>query len=198
MANLRGLIYGVVIILVCAYTFHQINSVRIGGECLNLPTASRWFVAFMNLELLLYLGLVLVKLPLICRMQAEFMPNLTMECEVQRFMYLQRVVCSIIAASLCIWAKFNMLKRTEAVAPTLLRSERLARKLPDGPNGLSGPGPGGPGGFGGGPGNGLAGNGLASGRMGRSSFAAGAPYPTRQSLAPPQTAPRSLAVGHLE
>lgn len=61
-----------------------------------------------------------------------------------------------------------MLKRTEAVAPTLLRSERLARKLPDGPNGLSGPGPGGPGGFGGGPGNGLAGNGLASGRMGRS------------------------------
>jgi len=24
------------------YTFHQINSVRMGGECLNLATASRW------------------------------------------------------------------------------------------------------------------------------------------------------------
>ena len=42
---IAGLIYGVVIILVCAWTFHQINSIRMGGECVALPTASRWFGA---------------------------------------------------------------------------------------------------------------------------------------------------------
>ena len=25
------------------YTFHQINSIRLGGECVNLATASRWY-----------------------------------------------------------------------------------------------------------------------------------------------------------
>eukprot|EP00440_Ansanella_granifera_P064875 gb/GFBE01070343.1/.p1 GENE.gb/GFBE01070343.1/~~gb/GFBE01070343.1/.p1 ORF type:complete len:351 (+),score=31.38 gb/GFBE01070343.1/:1-1053(+) len=100
-ANLvAGLIYGIVIICACAYMFHSIQS---GGGGFGLPNTTRWFVAFMNLELLMYIGVVLVKLPELCKMQAEFMPNLTMECPVQRFMFLQRMVFLIIAASLCIW-----------------------------------------------------------------------------------------------
>mmetsp|Transcript_51980 Transcript_51980/g.116622 ORF Transcript_51980/g.116622 Transcript_51980/m.116622 type:complete len:354 (+) Transcript_51980:63-1124(+) len=100
---IAGLVYGVVIICVCAYTFQQINAPRVGGECMNLPNVSRWFVAFMNLELALYLGLVTVKLPILCKLQAEFMPNLEMECGVQKFMFLQRVVFMTIAAGLAIW-----------------------------------------------------------------------------------------------
>lgn len=173
---IAGLIYGVFIIVVCAYTFHQINSVRMGGECLNLATASRWFVAFMNLELLLYVGLVLVKLPILCKMQAEFMPNLTMECQVQRFMFLQRVVCNLVAASLGIWVfssySFSLtfgnvsMDQPEFADQLEMRDAAFTGKMPD-----LGPAP--------------------LGSMGRQSFAP-PPYQTRQSLAPPPSAPRSL------
>jgi len=95
-----GLIYGIVIICVCAYMFH---SVQTGGGGLGLPTTCRWFVAFMNLELLIYVGVVLVKLPELCKMQAKYMPNLNMECSVQRFMFLQRMAVYITGASLCVW-----------------------------------------------------------------------------------------------
>jgi len=97
---LAGLLYGIVVIVTCAYMLHSIQT---GGGSLGLPTITRWFVAFMNLELMLYIGVVLVKLPLLCKMQVEYMPNLNMECPVQRFMYLQRTLFLIVIASLCIW-----------------------------------------------------------------------------------------------
>jgi len=97
---IAGLIYGVIIICSCAYMFHAVQT---GGGSFGLPATTRWFVAFMNLELLLYVGIVLVKLPKLCKMQVEFMPTLTMECSVQKFMFLQRAVFLLTAASLCIW-----------------------------------------------------------------------------------------------
>lgn len=177
---IAGLIYGVLIIVVCAYTFHQINSIRLGGECVNLATASRWFVAFMNLELLLYVGLVLVKLPILCKMQVEFMPNLAMECEVQRFMFLQRVLCNLVAASLGIWVfssySFSLtfgnvsMDQPEFADQLEMRDAAFSGKFPED----------------------------RLGPMPQTSFAP--PYqtrqslapPPRQSLAPPQSAPRSL------
>eukprot|EP00930_Biecheleria_cincta_P004923 TRINITY_DN10584_c0_g1_i2.p1 TRINITY_DN10584_c0_g1~~TRINITY_DN10584_c0_g1_i2.p1 ORF type:complete len:394 (+),score=62.59 TRINITY_DN10584_c0_g1_i2:86-1183(+) len=97
---LAGLSYGIVVIVACGYMLHSIQT---GGGSLGLPTMTRWFVAFMNLELMLYIGVVLVKLPQLCKMQTEYMPNLHMECPVQRFMYLQRTLFLIVLASLCIW-----------------------------------------------------------------------------------------------
>eukprot|EP00930_Biecheleria_cincta_P004922 TRINITY_DN10584_c0_g1_i1.p1 TRINITY_DN10584_c0_g1~~TRINITY_DN10584_c0_g1_i1.p1 ORF type:complete len:443 (+),score=62.40 TRINITY_DN10584_c0_g1_i1:86-1330(+) len=95
-----SLSYGIVVIVACGYMLHSIQT---GGGSLGLPTMTRWFVAFMNLELMLYIGVVLVKLPQLCKMQTEYMPNLHMECPVQRFMYLQRTLFLIVLASLCIW-----------------------------------------------------------------------------------------------
>lgn len=190
---IAGLVYGVVIICICAYTFQQINAPRVGGECVNLPTVSRWFVAFMNLELLLYLGLVAIKLPLLCKLQAEFMPNLGMECEVQRFMFLQRSLFLTVAASLGIWVfssyAFSLtfgnvaMDQPEFADQLDLRdAEFTGQKLPGyGPPGMGSLGPRG--------GTGPPGRGSAS-------LASMPPaYQTRHSLSPPMGAPQRSLMG---
>ncbi|CAE8619658.1 unnamed protein product [Polarella glacialis] len=94
-----GLMYGIVVILFCGYMFYQVQHTGSG----SLPTTTRWCVAFMNLEMLLYVGLCFVKFEKLCQMQAMYMPDLDMKCPVQRYMYLERVIIYIIAGSLCIW-----------------------------------------------------------------------------------------------
>eukprot|EP00930_Biecheleria_cincta_P039940 TRINITY_DN27408_c0_g1_i1.p1 TRINITY_DN27408_c0_g1~~TRINITY_DN27408_c0_g1_i1.p1 ORF type:complete len:443 (+),score=23.16 TRINITY_DN27408_c0_g1_i1:40-1329(+) len=93
-----GLAYGLVIITICSLMFYNLHA---GGP--NLPAHSRWFIAFMNVEMLLYVGLVLIKLPRLCRLQSEWMPGLYMNCPVQRFAFFQRASCIVIVGSFCIW-----------------------------------------------------------------------------------------------
>eukprot|EP00928_Gymnodinium_smaydae_P071980 TRINITY_DN55438_c0_g1_i1.p1 TRINITY_DN55438_c0_g1~~TRINITY_DN55438_c0_g1_i1.p1 ORF type:complete len:359 (+),score=53.23 TRINITY_DN55438_c0_g1_i1:156-1232(+) len=95
---MSGLIYGVVIVLASAYMFH---AVLFGGQ--NLPLTSRWFVAFLNLEIVLYIGLMLAKLPKLCRIQATHLPKLEMDCELLRFLYVERAAVGLILAGLGIW-----------------------------------------------------------------------------------------------
>lgn len=93
-----GLVYGIVIIVACGYMFNEVHN---GGS--KLAMTSRWFVAFMNLEIFLYVTLVLVKLPKLCKLQDRYLPQLEMKCELQRFLYLNRVVVILIIAGVCCW-----------------------------------------------------------------------------------------------
>ncbi|CAE7278833.1 unnamed protein product [Symbiodinium natans] len=186
---IAGLVYGIIIICICAYTFQQINAPRVGGECVNLPTVSRWFVAFMNLELLLYLGLVAIKLPLLCKLQAEFMPNLGMECEVQRFMFLQRVLFLTVAASMCIWVfssyAFSLtfgnvtMDQPEFAEQLDIRDAALTGKMDYGPPGMAS----------------MNGNGLGPGGPPRRPASIAPAYQTRHSLSPPTGAPQRNLMG---
>lgn len=91
-----GLLYGIFIVLICGYMFHTVHQ----GPA---PTTTRWFVAFMNLELIIHIGLTVVKLPKLCTIQANFMPDLHMQCNVQRFLFIERALGLLILASLCTW-----------------------------------------------------------------------------------------------
>jgi len=93
-----GLIYGIIILLVCAYMFHAVFT---GGHL--LPGTTRWFVAFMTLQIFLYVFLVFVKYRKLCFIQDNFMPRLEMDCEVLKFMFLERAMVMVIIAGLCCW-----------------------------------------------------------------------------------------------
>lgn len=95
---LGGLLYGITIIILSMYMFHAVLT---GGS--YLPVTSRWFVAFMNFEIVLYLGLALAKGPKLCKIQVEFLPNIAMECELLRYLYYQRVLISTVIAGFCCW-----------------------------------------------------------------------------------------------
>jgi hypothetical protein len=95
---LSGLLYGIIVVCLCAYMF---NAVMTGGP--TLPTTSRWFVAFMNLEIVLFVALALAKLPKACRIQEEFLPKLEMECSLFRFLYVQRVAVMALVAGFGCW-----------------------------------------------------------------------------------------------
>mmetsp|Transcript_66842 Transcript_66842/g.196216 ORF Transcript_66842/g.196216 Transcript_66842/m.196216 type:complete len:363 (+) Transcript_66842:112-1200(+) len=97
---ISGLIYGVVILLVSLYMLHAMHW---GPSADTFPTISRWFVAFLNLQVVLFAGLVLVKMPKLCRIQRAYLTHLDMECEVLRFLFVQRAAIMLIAASLCVW-----------------------------------------------------------------------------------------------
>lgn len=93
-----GLIYGVIVTLSCGYMFHAVLT---GGS--YLPMTSRWFVAFFNLEIVLFVGLALAKLPKLCKIQDKFLPRLEMNCNVLRFLYLQRVAIMTLVAGFGCW-----------------------------------------------------------------------------------------------
>jgi len=80
-----GLLYGIVVVVTTGYMFQQVSS---GGT--DLPKTSRWFVAFMNFEIVLYIGLVLVKLPKLCKIQNKHLSRLEMDCDLLRFLFLER------------------------------------------------------------------------------------------------------------
>jgi len=95
---ISGLVYGVIIVLLCAYMFHAVIA---GGK--SLPTTSRWFVAFMNLELVLFVGLMLAKMPKLCAIQDQFMQRLEMDCSLLRFLYVQRACVMVLVGGFCCW-----------------------------------------------------------------------------------------------
>jgi hypothetical protein len=95
---LSGLIYGIMVVCLCMF---MLNSVHSGGA--RLPTTSRWFVAFMNLEIVLFVGIALAKLPKLCKIQQEFLPNLEMDCELLRFLYVQRIFIMTMIAGFGCW-----------------------------------------------------------------------------------------------
>lgn len=93
-----GLVYGLVIFCLSGYMFHAVRS---GGS--NLPMTSRCFVAFMNLEISIFICLALTKLPHLCEIQAKFYPKLHMECPVLRFTFLQHVTSMTLLAGFGCW-----------------------------------------------------------------------------------------------
>lgn len=93
-----GLFYGLVIVCLSGYMFH---SVHYGGE--RLPTTTRWFVAFFNLELVLYGGLILAKLPTICTIQSNHLVALKMECGLLKFIYINRAATILAVGGFCCW-----------------------------------------------------------------------------------------------
>lgn len=95
---LCGLLYGILIVALCGL---MLNMMYMKGP--QLPNACRMFMAFINLEIVIYVAIVICKLPKLCKMQDEFLPRLGMDCPVLRFLYLQRVVVFLTVAGLSCW-----------------------------------------------------------------------------------------------
>jgi hypothetical protein len=93
-----GLLYGIVVVVTTGYMFQQVQS---GGT--ELPKTSRWFVAFMNFEIVLYIGLVLVKLPKLCKIQNKHLSRLEMDCDLLRFLFLERAFVLVLLGGAGCW-----------------------------------------------------------------------------------------------
>jgi hypothetical protein len=93
-----GLLYGIVVVCASGY---MLNAVLAGGT--KLPQVSRWFVAFMNFEIVAFVGIALAKLPKLCKVQNEYLPKLEMQCELLKFLYIQRIAFLTIVAGFSCW-----------------------------------------------------------------------------------------------
>eukprot|EP00747_Dinoflagellata_sp_TGD_P087134 gnl/TRDRNA2_/TRDRNA2_163540_c1_seq1.p1 gnl/TRDRNA2_/TRDRNA2_163540_c1~~gnl/TRDRNA2_/TRDRNA2_163540_c1_seq1.p1 ORF type:complete len:343 (-),score=28.44 gnl/TRDRNA2_/TRDRNA2_163540_c1_seq1:282-1310(-) len=102
-----GLIYGIFVICFTVFTLHSVFHVAYVRQR-HVPTlmhmdVGRWFVAFLHLEMILYIALVLCKLPVLCRLQQVYLPSLDSSCEALRFTYLERALVRIVGGSLVTW-----------------------------------------------------------------------------------------------
>jgi len=93
-----GLIYGLVVIAFSLFVMQAVVT--------NSPAAksqSRFFMMFLHLELFLYIALVTVKLPLLCKIKHHFLTLMDEDCNVLRFMFAERAISRVIIGSLCCW-----------------------------------------------------------------------------------------------
>lgn len=95
---LAGLIYGLIVLIACGLMFYKLQN---PGSSLGM--ASRWYVAILNLEILIYIGLTMVKLPKLCKIQESYFSKLPLDCNFLRYLYLQRALVFIVAAALATW-----------------------------------------------------------------------------------------------
>jgi hypothetical protein len=93
-----GLTYGVIII---AFSIFVLQAVLTASR--TAAVISRWFMMFLHLELILYVLLILVKLPMLCRIKHHFLTLMNEDCNVLKFMFFERAVSRIIIGSLCCW-----------------------------------------------------------------------------------------------
>lgn len=93
-----GLFYGVVVIAFSLFVLHAVLT-----SSKTAAVISRWFMMFLHLELALYVALVIVKLPLLCKISVHFLTFMREDCRVLRFMFAERSICRIIIGSLCCW-----------------------------------------------------------------------------------------------
>jgi len=93
-----GLSYGVIII---AFSLFVLHAVVTAGR--TAAVISRWFMMFLHMELFLYVAVVLIKLPLLCRIKHHFLTLMNEDCTVLRFMFAERALSRIIIGSLCCW-----------------------------------------------------------------------------------------------
>lgn len=120
---LSGLCYGVIVVLLSAYMLHAVMASH-----QQLAISSRWYVAFLHLEMVLYIGLVIVKMAKLCRLQEEFYPGLQMDCPVLRYVYAQRAIIFLILAALCCWV-FSSLSYFQAYGYEALNNPAAAQML---------------------------------------------------------------------
>jgi hypothetical protein len=58
---------------------------------------------FMHLELILYVALMIVKMPLLCKAKEHFLTLMDEDCSVLRWMYAERAMSRIVLGALCCW-----------------------------------------------------------------------------------------------
>lgn len=93
-----GLLYGILIIGFSIFVFHGVITYsRTAG------VVTRWFMMFLHFELILYVALVLVKVPLLCKAKRHFLTLMNEDCSVLRFMFAERAMSRIILGALCCW-----------------------------------------------------------------------------------------------
>eukprot|EP00929_Paragymnodinium_shiwhaense_P105931 TRINITY_DN7097_c0_g1_i3.p1 TRINITY_DN7097_c0_g1~~TRINITY_DN7097_c0_g1_i3.p1 ORF type:complete len:321 (+),score=27.96 TRINITY_DN7097_c0_g1_i3:166-1128(+) len=92
-----GLLYGLCIMLLSGCMFQQVHS-----KSPNLPMFSRWFVALMNFEIVVYIGLMMAKSPRVCT-NIVFYPSLRMNCDVLKFLFLKDAVLILTLGGFCTW-----------------------------------------------------------------------------------------------
>jgi len=95
---IAGLIYGIVVIVVVAFT---INSLC--GRTEGTAWVARWFVVFAHFQLVAYLAVNLAKYPQLCKLRREFYPSLEATCDVLRFAFVERCAFGLFLASMVLW-----------------------------------------------------------------------------------------------
>mmetsp|Transcript_88025 Transcript_88025/g.226985 ORF Transcript_88025/g.226985 Transcript_88025/m.226985 type:complete len:376 (+) Transcript_88025:120-1247(+) len=95
---ISGLVWGVVVV---AFSVYALQAVLSPGAA--PARTSRWMVALLHFELMLFVMVSLAKLPKLCKMQELYLHHLEMECGVLKFIFVERVVFMLIIASLCTW-----------------------------------------------------------------------------------------------
>lgn len=98
LLNILGLLYGIAILLVCSFMLHAVLT-----SSRTTAVVSRWFMMFLHLELALYVVLVVVKMPMLCKIKDHFLTLMDENCSVLRFMFFERAMVRIIAGSLACW-----------------------------------------------------------------------------------------------
>jgi len=98
LLNILGLLYGIAIILVCSFMLHAVLT-----SSRTTAVVSRWFMMFLHLELALYVVLVVVKMPMLCKIKDHFLVLLDENCSVLRFMFFERAMVRVVIGSLFCW-----------------------------------------------------------------------------------------------
>jgi hypothetical protein len=93
-----GLLFGIVVISFSVFVLHAVLTAPRSASVI-----SRWFMMFLHLELILYIALVVVKLPLLCKIKDNFLLLMKEDCDVLRYMYAERAISRLIIGSLCCW-----------------------------------------------------------------------------------------------
>mmetsp|Transcript_17800 Transcript_17800/g.41497 ORF Transcript_17800/g.41497 Transcript_17800/m.41497 type:complete len:299 (+) Transcript_17800:167-1063(+) len=93
-----GLLYGIAVFGLAAGALYLILT-----HATQAHRIARWYVAWLHVQIIAYVGVVLAKLPSLCEMQEEYWPHLYMDCDVLRFLYLERVFIRVFLASVCTW-----------------------------------------------------------------------------------------------
>jgi hypothetical protein len=93
-----GMLYGIVLTVMSGGMLFYVTS-----KHRDTATAAQWFVAFLHLELVVYIGVVTAQVPQLCKMQHEYMPHLAMQCEVLKYSFLERGLLRVVFAGASTW-----------------------------------------------------------------------------------------------
>jgi len=112
-----GMMYGVVLTLLSGGMLFYVTS-----KHRDTASAAKWFVAFLHIELVVYIGVIIAKLPKLCEMQHDYMPHLAMQCEVLKYSFLERGLLRLVFAGVCTWVFssfwFILSQHSSGQAPT--------------------------------------------------------------------------------
>lgn len=139
-----GLLYGLLVVATTVFTLNLLFLSGPGrqgwGGQMSLFTL-RWYVVFMHVQMVLYIGVTIAKFPKLCKLREEYFVALESNCDVLRFIFAERFVYGLICGSLCIWifGSFAYLKGAHGPQSDYLSDDSDGANGAPRTRGLSGP-----------------------------------------------------------